>query len=181
MTTSSFDWPQSAVALLDQAKRQGDVVKLIMAGTEHIDSWLIEQRILPFLFGQQLGILRFSMAAGDAPPRKAALAPLPDGSAFFHDTSGIWGALAVSEAVQEIQHIGLRFAPADQWQTGFSACFQLADAEARPLKPLEVARQWHDTTRIAPKGFDEGRLDRVAAFGLDAMEKLLKTHGRLGL
>ncbi|MFZ2268247.1 MAG: hypothetical protein WAV95_11785 [Azonexus sp.] len=180
MTHLSLNWPQSAGALLDQAKQGGDLVKLIMAGTHHLESWLIENRILPLLQTHQLGILRFEAAQSDD-KRSASLAPLPDGSAFACNTDGLWSALASQDALLEIEHIGARFAPGDHWQRGFVAFFEQPDNVATPLPPLDVARLWEQTTGTRPGGFELGTLDQMEAFGLGIAKKLLHTQSRLGL
>lgn len=174
-------WPQSAAALLDQAKQASDLVKLIMAGTHHLESWLIENRILPLLQTHQLGILRFEAGAQSDNKRSASLAPLPDGSAFACNTDGLWSPLTSHEALLEIEHIGARFAPGDHWLRGFAAIFQHPDNVLAPLPPLDVARLWEQTTGTRPAGFEVGRLDQVEAFGLGVAEKLLHTKSRLGL
>lgn len=172
------DWPQSAAALLDQAKRSGDLVKLIMAGTHHLESWLIENRILPLLQARQLGILRFETGESR---RSASLAPLPDGTAFACNADGLWSALEQPEALMEIEHIGARFAPGNHWLRGFGASFRQPDESVVPLLPLDVARRWEEVTGHRPAGFEVSKLDQVEAFGLGVAEKLLHTKSRLGL
>lgn len=175
------DWPQSADALLNQAKQGGDLVKLIMAGTHHIESWLIENRILPLLQTQQLAILRFEKGSQSNNQRSASLVPLPDGTAFACNTDGLWSALNHQEALLEIEHIGTRFAPGDHWLHGFSALVRQADNNITPLLPLDVAGLWEQVTGTRPGGFEVGTLDQVEAFGLGVAEKLLHTKSRLGL
>lgn len=180
MTSLTPDWPQSAPALLDQAKQGGDLVKLIMAGTHHIESWLIENRILPLLAEHQLGIVRFEIKHGQD-VSIASLAPLPDGTAFTCNTDGLWSALPGDEALLEIQHIGARFAPGDHWPRGFSAHHRLAAGDNVPLTPLALADLWERITGTRPSGFAIGRLDEMEALGLGIAEKLLHTKSRLGL
>jgi len=175
-----LDWPQSASVLLDQAKQGGDLVKLIMAGTHHIESWLIENRVLPLLGTHQLGVMRFEVSHGQE-VRTASLAPLPDGTAFACNTDGLWSAMLSEEALLEIQHIGARFAPGDHWQRGFSAHYRQAAGDNAPLTPLALADLWEQTTGKRPSGFAVGRLDEMEAFGLGIAEKLLHTKSRLGL
>jgi hypothetical protein len=175
------DWPQSANALLDQAKQGGDLVKLIMAGTHHLESWLIENRILPLLQTHQLAILHFETASQSNDQRSASLVPLPDGTAFVCNTDGLWSALSSQEALLEIEHIGARFAPGDHWLRGFAADVRQADNVATPLLPLDLARLWEQTTGSRPCGFEVGTLDQMEAFGLGVAEKLLHTKSRLGL
>jgi len=182
MDPIALNWPQSAPALLDQAKQAGDLVKLIMAGTHHLESWLIENRILPLLATHQLAVLCFEKGAPDDQSRHAAsLVPLPDGTAFACNTDGLWSALDRPEALLEIEHIGARFAPGDHWLRGFSASLRQADGATSALPPLAVAQHWEEVTGQAPAGFEVSRLDQMEAFGLGVAEKLLHTRSRLGL
>lgn len=182
MTSSApLDWPQSAAALLDQAKRNGDLVKLIMAGTHHLESWLIENRILPLLQAQQIGILRFEAGGQNEHKRSASLVPLPDGTAFACNADGVWSALDKPEALTEIEYIGARFAPGNHWLRGFAANFQHPDNAVVSLPPLDIARLWEQFTGARPAGFEVSKLDQVEAFGRGFAEKLLHTKSRLGL
>ncbi|MGE5470978.1 MAG: hypothetical protein ACM3X0_09305 [Bacteroidota bacterium] len=181
MDTLTFDWPQSALSLLAQAKQGGDLARLIMAGTTHIESWLIENRLLPALHDKKLPTLHFTITEDDQPARTATLIPLPDGSAFACSTSGLWSALESHEATHEIQHIGFRFAPGDHWQHGFSATCQSGGDEARAVTPGEVATLWEEATGTRPQGFAAGRLDQMEAFGLGMINLVLHNQGRLGL
>jgi hypothetical protein len=176
-----FDWPQGAHALLDTAKQHGGLARLIMDGTEHIESCLIETRILPFLLEKGVKTLHFALLNPGTAPRVVTLMPLADGSAFGCATSGIWHALAVGEALHEIQHLGFRYAPSDRWQKGFEATLVHPDNSSARLTPSEVAKFWQETTGSKPLGYAEGVLDRIQASGLDVMDKLFKTPGQLGL
>ena len=167
-----------ARALLDQAKRRVDLAGLIMAGTHHLDHWVIENRILPELPAQ--GILRFHNQRND-PPSSASLLPLADGSAFARDAEGFWWPLEPAEASFEIERIGTRFAPGKRWQNGFSAEIEPPGQETRSLLPQEVAAHWQTITGRLPAGFDDGRLDEVEALGVGLAETLLHTRSRLGL
>lgn len=175
------DWPQSARTLLDQAKRDSNLVKLIMAGTTHIESWLIENQILPGLQDRKLMTLRFEESIEHRELRSASLVPLPDGSAFARLTSGLWSALDATEALHEIQYIGFRFAPGEHWQGGFIATTQRSEQAEVAVTPLEVAKIWQQVTGAQPAGFAVGTLDQMEAFGLGIVDKLLHSHGRLGL
>lgn len=180
MNPLSLDWPQSAGAPLEQAKKGADLVKLIMAGTHHLESWLIENRILPVLQAHGLGTLRFETTLYEQQKRSASLLPLPDGTAFACDTDGLWSALQAHEARYEIEHIGSRFAPGDHWLHSFTALLQQADEVTIPIPPLDVARHWETVTGARPDGFEVGTLDHVEAYGLGVAEKFLHTRSRLG-
>lgn len=180
MNSISLDWPQSAPALLDQAKRSGDLARLIMAGTHHIESWLIENRLLPLLREHHLDMLCFTTEHG-SDRRNARLLPLPDGTAFACNADSLWSALEAPDALFEIQHIGARFAPGDRWQKGFSAHRQQADGTSFPVTPLEIAAFWEESTGTRPEGFAVGTLDEMEAIGQGIAEKLLHTQSRLGL
>lgn len=175
------DWPQSAHALLAQAKRDSNLVKLIMAGTTHIESWLIENAILPGLQDKKLTTLRFEESVEHREQRSASLVPLPDGSAFARHISGLWSALETQEALHEIQYIGFRFAPGDHWQGGFIASSRQAEQAEVAVTPPEVANIWQQVTGAQPAGFAAGARDQIEAFGLGVVDKLLQSHGRLGL
>lgn len=178
-TSLTFDWPQSASSLLSQAKQEGELVKLILAGNSHLESWLIENRILPALQKKGLQMLRFTLSGQGK--RSASIVPLPDGSAFALSASGWWSALECHEALHEIHHIGARFAPSDRWLDGFEATLQQADNTWRSVTPSEVALFWEAVTGSRPAGFAVGVLDGIEAFGLDMIDKIFVTQGRLGL
>lgn len=180
MTPLSLDWPQSAGALLEQAKQRADLIKLIMAGTHHLESWLIENHVLPLLRTHQLGILRFELAQ-TPDKRSAKLAPLPDGSAFACNTDGLWLPLEEPEARHEIEHIGSRFAPGNRWRQSFAAVFEQPDQSSVDVTPFAVATLWEEITGCKPCGFEVGTLDQVEAYGLGMAAKLLHTQSRLGL
>jgi hypothetical protein len=175
------DWPQSAQTLLAQAKRSSDLARLIMAGTTHIESWLIENLILPGLQDKKLTTLRFEELAGGREQRSASLVPLPDGSAFACHTSGLWSALENQEALHEIQYIGFRFAPGDHWQDGFIATSRQPEQAEVTVTPPEVAKIWQQITGTPPDGYKAGTLDQMEAFGRGVIDKLLHSHGHLGL
>ena len=175
------DWPQSAAALLEQAKQGGDLVKLIMAGTQHIESWLIENRILPLLQPYEPALLRFTISGQLREQRSASLLPLPDGSAFACSTDGLWSALEAADALHEIEHIGSRFAPGDHWLHGFAASVQWAGATAAEIRPMEVAGVWEKITGSKPGGFETSRLDQVEAYSFGVIDKMLHVKNRLGL
>jgi hypothetical protein len=179
MESLPLDWPQSAGALLNQAKNGADLVKLITEGTTHIESWLIETRILPLLREHRLDILRFETVGQEI--RSASLLALPDGTAFARDSEGYWSALAATDALHEIERIGSRFAPGDHWLNGFTARLQKAKGEDCLVSPLEVAKAWERTTGIWPAGFETGALDQMEAIGKGVAEKLLHTQSRLGI
>jgi hypothetical protein len=86
MNILSLDWPQSAGSLLSQARSasssDGEVHRLIMAGTYHVDSWLLKNRVLPALREKGLNMLHFSLRIENREERSAKLLPLPDGSAL---------------------------------------------------------------------------------------------------
>lgn len=185
MNNLSLDWPQGASSLLSQARCQcasdGELVRLILAGTRHLDSWLIENRVLPALREKQLKTLRLHVNLPDHGERSASLVPLPDATAFACSVEGLWCALEATEAKQEIAHIGYRYAPGDRWLAGFQAIVQLADDTVRPVTPSEVARLWQEVTGSRPAGFAVGTLDHAQSLGLDVLDKAFNTQGRLGL
>lgn len=179
MESLPLDWPQSAGALLEQAKKGADLVKLITEGTTHIESWLIENRILPLLREHQLYILRFETVGQEI--RSASLLPLPDGTAFACDCEGYWSVLEAAEALHEIEHIGSRFAPGDRWLNGFTALLRQPEEEDQPISPLEVAKIWQQITGTRPEGFEIGTLDQIEAIGKGVAGLLLHTKSGLGL
>jgi hypothetical protein len=185
MTKLTLDWPQSAVALLSQARSQsasdGELLRLILAGTHHLDSWLIEKRVLPALQEKQLKTLRLRVIAPDQAERSAAMVPLPDASAFACSVEGLWSALEATEAHHEIAYIGSRYAPGDRWLSGFQATLQLPDGAVCPVTPSGVARMWLEATGSSPAGFAVDALDHVQSMGLDVLDRAFNTQGRLGL
>ena len=181
MSTTDQALPETlsqARSLLDQAKRQVDLAGLIMAGTRHLDHWVIENRLLPELAAS--GLLCFHNRRNE-PPVSASLLPLADGSAFVRDAEGLWWALDTAEASFEIERIGTRFAPGNRWQNGFSAEFESPGQASRQCAPQEVADYWQTVTGQRPAGFDDGRLDEMEALGVGLAETLLHTRSRLGL
>lgn len=114
MNILSLDWPQSAGSLLSQARSacasDGEFLRLIMAGTHHIDSWLIENRLLPAVREKGLHMLRFTLRIENREERSAKLLPLPDGSAFACAADGSWSAFEARDASHEIAYIGYRYA-----------------------------------------------------------------------
>lgn len=180
-----LDWPQSAAGLLAQAKAasatSGELVKLVMSGVRRLDSWLIENRVLPALADKQVRMLAFDVAAPHHEHRTAALVPLPDGSALACSIAGRWSALDPQEAKAAIQYIGFRFAPGDHWARDFHATVQTPGGTPLPVKPPEVADLWQEVTGIRPHGFEAGVLDQVQSFGLNVMDRAFNSHGLLGL
>ena len=181
MNTFSFDWPQSAGALVLQAQSGGDLAKLIMAGTSGIESWLIANRILPALQEKGIKRLGFSLETRHQEKRSASCIPLPDGSAFVCNVLGTWSALEKHEAAHEIEYIGSRYAPGKRWLAGFQATLTLPDGTVSSLTPAEVASIWAEITGSRLHGFDPGMLDYVEAIGYDVADRVFNTQGRLGL
>lgn len=181
MNTIPFDWQSGAQALLNQAQQHGELAKLVMAGTHHVESWLIENRIMPALLQRPVHTLRFSLKGSAKEAQAITLLPLADGSAFACATSGIWSALAPAEALHEIQHIGFRFAPGAHWQEGFEAALYRPDHTAVTISPNEVAKLWEKVTGSRPQGFGEGTIDQLQAIGLGVIDKVFSSQGRLGL
>lgn len=179
MSFSTFDWPQGASSILAQVKADASIVKLILAGTSNVSSWVIENQILPSIQAKGISVLNFQLRSDEQ--RMASLAPLPDGSAFARNARMVWSALEPHEALEEIQYIGFRYSPGDRWQIGFDAWIQEPDGRLVPLAPLEVSKFWEKTTGLVPNGFKEGLLDRAGAFGHDMIDKVFHTQGRLGL
>lgn len=179
------DPARNAVALLAQAKRAwaggGEMVRVILAGTSQLDSWLIQNRIVPTLQQQAAKVLHLTLSAADQERRSVSLLPMPDGSAFACATTGFWSALEGHEALQEIQHIGFRYAPSDRWRGGFEAVVEHPDRAATPMSPADVAALWEAVTGCRPLGFAVGVVDQLQAFGLDVIDKVFNTQGRLGL
>ena len=111
MQEISFDWPQTASALVHQAKTHCDLARLIMDGVAEVESWLIAHQILPMLRQKGLKTIGFSMVARGHERRTAACIPLPDGSAFICNVLGSWMPLEAPEAMHEMQYIGSRYTP----------------------------------------------------------------------
>lgn len=174
---------QSAPSLLakvqGESARDGELMKCILQGTEHIDSWLIAHRILPAL--PEIPVIDLSLTLGKNEPITATFAPLPDGSAFGCNVRGIWLALTTVEAQSEIDYIGQRYASGNRWHAGFRAAIRRSDATLFPLAPLDLAKIWEKTTSLQPKGFNVGLLDQAEAFSLNALDTLIDTQGQLGL
>lgn len=183
MSSVSFDWPQNAPLLLAQVVREsakdGELINQILHGTQQFDSWIIANRILPFL--DAIKTIGFSLVLSEAVQIDAALAPLPDGSAFACDAEGVWLALPAADARQEIDYVGQRYAAGNRWHEGFQANLRQPDDQRSLLTPLDLASIWEETTGTRPSGFDTGVLDRVRALGLDAIDRIFHTQGRLGL
>ncbi len=181
----SPDQPQNALTLLTSARQagasDGKLVDLILGGTSHLNSWLIEHRIVPALHATGNRLLRFIVKTPGHDHQAAAILPLADGSAFICNVSGLWSALEKDEAIREIQYIGFRYAPSDHWQEGFEAMLEQADGTCTPVSPTETANFWKESTGTLPHGFETGVLDQVEAFGFDVMDKFFNTQGQLGL
>lgn len=185
--TPTRDWPRppSAAALLAQAKAEsaanGELVRLVMGGIRRLDSWLIENRVLPALAGRPLKILEFSREYHHHEWRLAAILPLPDGSAFACSSSGRWSALDAHEALAAIQYVGSRYAPGDHWGHDFLATARTPGGNPVSLMPHEVVDAWEEVTGVRPHGFGTGVLDQVHAFGLHVIDRAFNSHGLLGL
>jgi hypothetical protein len=175
----SFDWPQSASSILAQAMADASIVKLILAGTSNVSSWVIENQVLPLIRAKGSSVLYFQVQSDEQ--RMASLAPLADGSAFARNANKVWFPLEPHEALEEIQYIGFRFAPGDRWRSGFDAWLQAEDGSSILLAPMEVAGIWERATGSVPNGFKEGLFDRAGALGHDLIDKIFNTQGRLGL
>lgn len=185
MNKLSLDWPQGAASLLSQARRasasDGELLRLILAETHNVDSWLIENRVLPALREKGLHTLRFTLRIENREERSAKLLPLPDGSALACTTDGLWSALEVREALHEIAYIGYRYAPSDRWQDAFQAMLESADGSERPLTPSAVAGVWREATGEPPAGYESGAIDHLQALGSELLDKAFNAQGRLGL
>lgn len=180
MNAPEFDWTQGAVAVVQQAKSSGDLVRLIMDGVSEVESWLVVNRIIPALRERNIKTLHFSVERG-ADKRAASLIPLADGSAFACNAQGAWFALARDEAAHEVEYIGSRYAPSDRWLAGFKATLDLPDGTETALTPTELARVWAEITGIRLSGFAVGFLDQIEAIGYDMADRVFHTQGRLGL
>jgi hypothetical protein len=185
MNILSLDWPQSAGSLLSQARSasssDGEIHRLIMAGTYHVDSWLIKNRVLPALQEKGLNMLHFSLRIENREERSAKLLPLPDGSALACAADGLWSVFDAHEALHEIAYIGYRYASGNYWPNEFQAMLQFTNGVARPLTPSEVARIWRESTGAQPAGYESGPVDHLQAFGSEMLDKVFNTQGRLGL
>ncbi|SBT10256.1 hypothetical protein ACCAA_920032 [Candidatus Accumulibacter aalborgensis] len=185
MNKLSLDWPQGAASLLSQARQvsasDGELLRLILAETHNLDSWLIENRILPALREKGFPMLRFTLRIENQEARSAKLLPLPDGSALACTADGLWSAFEVREAVHEIAYIGYRYAPSKHWQDAFQAMLQLANGSERPLTPAEVAGVWREATGGDPAGYASGAIDHLQALASELLDKAFNTQGRLGL
>ena len=168
MQEISFDWPQTASALVHQAKTHCDLARLIMDGVAEVESWLIAHQILPMLRQKGLKTIGFSMVARGHERRTAACIPLPDGSAFICN-------------VLEMQYIGSRYAPGKHWHAGFEATLGELDGRSEPLSPIDLAKIWLEITGEKLTGFETGILDHIEAIGYDVADKVFTTQGRLGL
>lgn len=175
---------QMAGSLLARAKQEsvesGEVVRLILAGVRRIDSWLIEQHIVPSLRAQHATTLHFTLDRGRE-RRSAVLLPFQDGSAFARSTSERWSVLERLEALSAVQYIGFRYAPDNDWAPGFEATFEVGERPPSPLMPLEVAAVWAEITGMRPAGFETGALDEMEALGLKLIGRIFNSQGRLGL
>lgn len=181
MKQISFDWPQSASALVHQAKVSSDLARLIMDGISDVESWLIAHQILPVLLEKGMKTIDFSQAGHGHETRAASCIPLPDGSAFICNVLGSWRPLEAAEATHEMQYIGSRYAPGKHWQRGFEARVCRPDGCSNPLSPIEFANIWAETTGSRLSGFETGILDHIEALGYDVADKVFTTQGRLGL
>ena len=152
-----------------------------MGGTCHIDSGLIENRVLPALREKGLHMLHFSLRIENREERSAKLLPLPDGSALACAADGLWSAFEAREALHEIAYIGYRYAFGNHWPDEFQAMQQFADRVARPLTPSEVAGIWREATGAQPAGYESGAVDHLQAFGSEVLDKAFNTQARLGL
>lgn len=181
----SLDWPQSAAALLADAKAasatRGELVKLVMNGIRRLDSWLIENRILPVLADKDVKILGFSLTTPHHDQLTAAIVPLPDASAFACSASGRWSDLETYEALAAIQYVGSRYALGNHWARDFEATFHTPGGTPAPVTPRELADLWEQTTGARPHGFGAGVIDQVQATCVNAFDRAFNIHGLLGL
>ncbi|HPT51184.1 MAG TPA: hypothetical protein PLS67_06525 [Accumulibacter sp.] len=177
------DRTQSAPSLLakvqSESAKDGELMKRILEGTEHLDSWMIANRILPAL--PEIPVIDLSLTPPENERITATFAPLPDGSAFGRNVKGIWLALTAVAAQGEIEYIGQRYAAGNRWHAGFRATIRRSDSTLFPLAPLDLAKIWEKTTGVQPKGFDIGLLDQAEAYSLNALDTLIDTQGQLGL
>lgn len=176
-----FDWPQTASALVHQAKTGCDLARLIMDGVAEVESWLIAHQILPMLREKGLKTIGFSMLVRRSDRRTAACIPLPDGSAFICNVLGSWMPLDPADAIHEMQYIGSRYAPGQRWHGGFEATLCEPEGPSAALTPVDLARFWMETTGAKLSGFETGFFDHIEAIGYDVADKMFTTQGRLGL
>lgn len=180
-----LDWPQSAADLLAQAKSasapSGELVKLVMNGVRRLDSWLIENRVLPAVADRGIRFIEFRREEHGHEQRLAAIVPLPDGSAFACSSAGRWSALDSQEAMAAIEYIGHRYAPGDHWSRDFQATAHAPGEDPAPVTPSRVAELWTEVTGHRPHGFEHGLLDQVEAFGRNVIDRAFNTQGVLGL
>lgn len=185
MNKHSFDGTQGAASLLTQARQEsiasGDLVRAVLGGTRRIDSWLIENRILPALQQRDIRTLHFALTTRGVGKRSAALVPLAEGEAFACSTSSRWSALSKLEAISAIQYIGLRYAPGNRWLRGFEATVQRFGELPQAVRPFDVASLWEEATGSRPAGFADGTLDEMEAMGMKLIGRIFNTQGRLGL
>lgn len=185
MNEPTVDSSEGAATLLARARQasadQGELMRLMLAGTRGLDSWLIEHRIIPALRDRGLPTLRFTLRAESGQQSSAKLLPLPGGSAFACATDGSWSAFEAGEARHEIGHIGHRYAPGDRWLGSFAAVLEQADGIERPLGPSEVAQVWREATGAQPIGYAKGAIDYLEAIGSGVLDKAFGMKGRLGL
>jgi hypothetical protein len=180
LTALDFEWPQSAPVLASLAKVDINVSQLIMAGIANVGSWLIENRILDSI--REKGIPEFEFCFRDTDNRTAALLLLPDGSAFARNPLGSWFALEAHDALSEIVYIGSRYASGNHWIQGFEAkLLHRPRNEKSPISPLALAAKWTEATGVQPNGYSECLSDHVEAFGLNVIDNVFHTKGRLGL
>ncbi|MEY2632027.1 MAG: hypothetical protein RIR00_681, partial [Pseudomonadota bacterium] len=111
----------------------------------------------------------------------ARLLPLADGSAFAQHVRGDWLALDPQAAASAIAYLGLRHAPGDHWNPGFSAWLESAGQDGSPLSPQAVADYWQQVCGQRPLGFDTGLIDELEAWGEAAWSAALGVGGKLGL
>lgn len=181
MKQISFDWPQSASALVHQAKISSDLARLIMDGVSEVESWLIAHQVLPMLREKGLKTICFSRSGDRLERRTASCIPLSDGSALVCNVQGLWRPFEPREATHEIQYIGSRYAPGKRWQNDFEATLSLPDGSSSSLSPVELANLWMETTGSKLSGFETGILDHIEAISYDVADKVFTTQGRLGL
>lgn len=67
------------------------------------------------------------------------------------------------------------------WQAGFEATLEQSGQATLPVTLLDVAKIWLRITGVALEGFEQGFFDYVEALGLDVIDKVFNTQGRLGL
>lgn len=185
MDSESPEQMQSASAMLAQAKQEstanGELIRLILAGTRRIDSWLIEQRIVPRLQRENATLVHLTLTTHDKERLTAILLPLPDGAAFARSTTERWSVLERLEALSAIQYIGYRYASEDRWSPEIEAVVQRGDEPPSRATPFEVARIWAEITGLKPAGFESGTLDEMEALGLKLIGRIFNSQGRLGL